>query len=322
MTRKKKKILILTAIITPVVLLLAFLLFFGTRTSQTDITIDRTSGCLGEMAILSSLSSNQFVNIRPELRFKLDTGADMSTITEHDLHVLDSLGFKIEKKFYPVLGRDGAGNLKFETVRYSVSLPLYKWKVTTDTLGNRKFECQYTSLNVLHNVDFAPSRTGFSVIGIDLLEKFKVEFRNTDKLIALHFDQPAGYENATEMVTTPTLINWLTLGHRYNLDLTVDNRTNRYFFDTGLQRVFVKRPKNEVPSIGKNLRKEKVRSFRGEFDAVADPKGWLEIGNREGDAIIHYYDNDEEDYAFNPINMFDALNVLVDFPNRQLMFSK
>lgn len=319
MKQQAKNKLILTAIITPVLLLGAIAIFFGTRTSQTELTPHRQSGCIGELAMINS---SQFVNIRPELKFKFDTGSDISTITERDLAILDSLGFKCEKKFYPVIGRDGAGDMQYESVRYTVDLPLYCWNVEKDSAESRDYDCQYGSVNVLHNVDFAPSETGFSVLGIDFIEKFKVEFRNSDKIIALHFDTPKGYEHSADMKISGSIVNRVTLGHRYFINLTVDDDTNDYFLDSGIQRAFVKRPADEVPPEGRHITNDTAVSMRGRFPAKVNSNGWLKLGQREGRVKIYYYDSMEEDHAVNIFNLFVEVNVVLDFPNKQLLFSK
>ena len=116
---------------------------------------------LGELLIDSV---PQYVVIRPGLMFKLDTGSDYSAITERDLHFLDSLGFKATESYYPILGRNGRGDVKLKTKRYTLSLPLYMWDTTTDSLGNIRQNCNYNASNVLANVDFVPASTEFSVL--------------------------------------------------------------------------------------------------------------------------------------------------------------
>ncbi len=319
MTAKRKGILVLSAIIIPIVVLMAGLIFFATRASQTNIIVANPNGCIGEMPINNQL---QLVELRPGLCFRIDTGSDFSTITEHDLAVLDSLGFKYERHFYPVMGRDGRGDMKFETERFTVTLPLYMWKMKADSAGPYRYECQYGSMNTLKNVDFVPSRTGFSVLGIDFLENFKVEFRSKEKMLALYLDTPSGYENSTTLKPKKTLLNILTLSRRYYIEMMVDGDVNDYFLDTGIQHAFVKRPSDDLTPDGKHIAKDYIQSLRGRYAALADPDGWLKIGNREGKAKINYYDNDEEDYAVNLFNMFRDVDMLLDFPEHSLCFSK
>ena len=319
MAIKQKRILIILAIIIPVIILLGGLIFFASRTSQTDIIAEKPNGCLGEMPVKNDL---QVVELRPGLSFHIDTGADFSTITEHDLAVLDSLGFKYERSFYPVIGRDGRGDVKFETVRYTVTLPLYKWTVEPDSTGESKYECQYSDMNILHNVDFVPSRTGFSVLGIDFLENVKVEFRGNEKMIALYFNTPKGYEHSTPLKPKKTFLNILTLSRRYYIEMMVDGDVNDYFLDTGIQHAFVKRPSDELTPGGKHISNENIQSLRGKYPALVDPDGWLKIGEREGKAKIYYYDNDEENYAVNMFNMFRNRDILLDFPGHTFCFSK
>ena len=99
---KKRVIIALTFIISLVVLLYLGVCMLS---SQDDIKPDRTSGRLCYLPILNSPGE---VELIPGLRFKIDTGSDLSTITMSDLELLDSLGFEVHKKIYPVVGRDGA----------------------------------------------------------------------------------------------------------------------------------------------------------------------------------------------------------------------
>lgn len=316
MTSKTKKVTF-WSVIALVLFFAGSLLYFGSRTSQNDLIADRNQGVLGELMI-DSLP--QYVVLRPGLRFKLDTGADFSSITERDLHFLDSLGFKAVESTYPILGRDGRGDIRLNTKRYTLSLPFYMWDTTVDSLGNLHQEINYNASNILKNVDFAPADTEFSVLGIDFLEKFLVEYRAAEKMMAFYFDVPEDYEFSEVLQPSDSPLFWPFLGHRYYMDAYVDNTKNRYFLDTGISQAFIHRPMSDAPKYDSNVRPDTIISLRGSYPALADQRGWLKIGDREGMTTVYYYDSDEESYGFNPINMFDNINVLFNFPAKKIGF--
>lgn len=318
MTSKTKKISFISVGVFLLLIALS-ILYFGSRTSQTDLSAERNQGVLGELLLDSE---PQFIVLRPGLRFKLDTGADFSSITERDLHFLDSLGYKATESFYPIIGRDGKGDIKLNTKRYTVSLPLYMWDTSTDSLGTVKQDINYNASNVLSNIDFAPSDCEFSVLGIDFIEKFIVEFRSKENVLAFYFDQPEGYETGARIERSQSPLYWPYLGHRYYMTAGVDSEDGYYFLDTGIMRAFIHRPLRELPVDLQKTPNDTIVSFHGKYPAVADHNGWLKIGNREGNETIYYYDSDEESHSINPLNMLDNVDLLLDFPSQQLGFKK
>lgn len=326
MTKGTKHILIYSALGLFTIFLLGYL-FMVTRTSQTQIYADLTSGPLGVMPISGK---PQFLQITPDLRFKLDTGADASSITEDDLNKLRKMGYKVEEVFYPAIGRDGRGDIVFSTKRYRVDLPFYTYSVikenghtVLDSLGVPVIDIEHPARpNVIHNVDFMPSKTGYSVLGIDFLEKFKIESHGRQRMLAFYFDMPKGYEETAKLTISKSPKFWHLLGHRYYIDLDVEGYTNSYFLDTGIQGAFLKRSKKECKEINMDdFILDTVASYRGRFPALRDDNAWIKIGNREGRRVVYYYDNDEESFAINPLNMFDY-DLLIDFAGGKLMFKR
>ncbi|MCM1292958.1 MAG: hypothetical protein NC111_06145 [Bacteroides sp.] len=315
--KRKYILVIINVIVVVIVLAICTVLFFASRTSQTSIDPEREQGCLGIMPLDSM---PQFAFLRPGLRFKIDTGSDVSTITEHDRLLLDSLGYKARKSFYPAVGRDGIGDIVFESTRYTIDLPFYDWTITTDSLGNLVRECNYSAVNVISGVDFMPAETEFSVIGIDFLEKFYLEFHHDTNSYRLYLEEPEGYEKCSDMKISHDLTFWPMLGHRYYIPATASSINKDFFLDTGLQRAYIKCCAADMPSEHPSFVQDTIASFRGRFPGYADPAGWLIIGDREGSARVNYYDNDEEAYAINPLNMFVNLDILFDFPGRHLSF--
>ena len=102
----KRIIIILCSILAIVVLTYGLLTALS---SQNDLRVELTQG---EIGVLPLVDQKVMVEIVPGLRFKFDTGSDISTITEADLERLREMGMSVEKKFYPVMGRDGDGKTR------------------------------------------------------------------------------------------------------------------------------------------------------------------------------------------------------------------
>ncbi|WP_302996822.1 hypothetical protein, partial [uncultured Muribaculum sp.] len=166
--------------ITLIVVLLCAILCYGfvlSRTSQNDISSDNPDGIVGTM----SLSGSPFVaEIAPGLMFKIDTGSDLSTITAEALATLEKMGYHPRKEIYPVLGRDGMGDIQLSATRYKIDLPFHHKVYENDSTIYNEI------INVIHNVDFAPSKNGLSVLGIDFLQKFKIEYQYHNKALNLY----------------------------------------------------------------------------------------------------------------------------------------
>lgn len=283
--------------------------------SQHDIRSDKDTVCVAKMPMSGS---PRFVSLAPGLKFKIDTGSDVSSITEADLAKLEELGYKARRTYYPTFGRNGRGDKYVWWERYTVDLPFMKFKTQRDTATRARTVTYRNQLyNVIRNVDFVKAKTDFSVLGTDFLEKFKVEYRFNDDVIALYTDMPDGYEDYYELEASTSPDEALWLGNRYYLTFKVDRIPNRYFLDTGLMDISLKLPTEALSRTKRNLTDGVARSLRGEWPCKIDSGAWIEAGNRAGMYIAHYYDNDEEEYAVNPINMFYQ-DALIDFPGRRL----
>lgn len=282
--------------------------------SQNSLTAERTEGSLG----LLPLRGNPLeIEVIPGLRFKIDTGSDISTITEENLALLDSLGYHYKESFYPVFGRDGNGSTMMETKRYTVSMPLLKYDFVEDSTGRRTAIGHWKSANTLSNIDFAPSRTGQSVLGIDFLQKFKVEYQYNNRAIALYFNTPDGYTKCVSLEPSKNIFTALWLGKRYFSEFSVNGKTNSFFLDTGIRNARIKLPADETSRPIQRLHQETVTSALGSFNVFVDNHADIEMGDRLVNGLAHYYDSLEEPYAFNPLNLF-LQDVLIDFDNCSL----
>ena len=309
---KRRIAVILLVIVGCVGLLYAILLSLG---SQRDIYSDRSEGCIGMLPVRRV--NPIFVEVVPGVQFRLDSGSDLSTITEEDLDKLRKMGCQVKTSIYPALGRDGQGVYRANIKRYTVSLPLHIYTFTTDTLGFKHEQLVKSTHNVLHNVDFVPSESGFSTLGIDLLENFRVDFQYENGVIALYFTRPDGYQDLATLKADSSPSKSIWIGNRYYMDIKIDRQTDSYFLDTDLQYQQIKLPENQRRRSKRHISKAIARTTLHTYEAIVDNDAWMEVGNRAGGVSAYYYDSREEQYSFNPLNMFQQ-DILIDYPGKVL----
>lgn len=308
----KKTILVSTYILLGLLVLVALAyIFLGTRTSQQEMTVECAEGMLFDAPLDGEAG---FVTVAPGLRFRIDTGSDMSYITPEDLALLDSMGYKVEKKFYPAIGRNTLGKYDYALTRYRVDFPAYCW--SDDSIPQPIEDTK----NVFHNVDFAVSPSDFSVLGIDFLENFMVEHRVNTNSIALYKElAPVDYEQCQVIERRKSPLLWPLMGHRYYVNMAVSHNTSRYFIDSGMRGAFMKLPMADTDNSITTYMDTTMCSFIGEFPAKLDVNTMIQIGTRQGQTGVYYFDSTEEPYATNPFNM-QGYNMVIDFPNRRLLF--
>lgn len=313
MKQNKSKLIIISSVIAAIVFgIYGLMLTLG---SHESMHVDRPEGRLCTMPVAGV---PLFVTVAPGLEFKIDTGADASSITEEGLARLEELGYKAERRVYPVFGRNGVGLMNWTFTRYQVDVPLYDYSSTVDSLGNVTHEVIPESLNVLHDVDFVPSSTGFSVLGVDFLQKFKIEYRYEEQAVSLYFDTPEGYEPFAELTVSHSPLKDMWQGNRYYLTIAVQDVKNDYFLDTGLQRAHLRLPMSEFNRSPKELVSDTIRTMIEKHPALVDNEGWVCIGDRCGSAAVWYCDTSEEPYTFNPFNYLKQ-DFLLDLDGRKLM---
>lgn len=309
MRRKKKSIAIIS--LTATILLAGVLYVFMTlRSSQTKIQPQYSQGAI---TILPLQFSPFEVELIPGLRFKIDTGSDVSTITEADLSRLVSLGLDIRTSIYPVVGRDGDGAYRLEFTRHTVTLPLLKYTVTTDSMGHVTATASKKSLNLLYNVDFVPSRTGQSVLGIDFLERFKCEYRYADRTLALHLNMPDGYIKCVPLKYSRNAFYAFCLSKRYYMPIELNGVKRRFFANTGLREASIVLPmKDSHLSTASILLTDTIENALGRFGTYIEKGIMVQVGNRIGTANAYYCDAPEEKYTFNPF-IFFTQDAVLDF---------
>lgn len=311
--KKKRKLIVVWSIIAVAVFgIYGLMLMLG---SHESMYADRSEGRLGVMPLSGT---PLMVTVAPGLQFKIDTGSDASSITEEDLAKLEAMGYKAERKTYPVFGRNGAGLLNCSFTRYRVDLPLYDYSYDVDSMNNVTPVMLPETLNVLHNVDFVPSSTGFSVLGVDFLQKFKIEYRYDEKSVAFYFDEPEGYEPFATLSVSHSPFKDLWQGNRYYMKISVQNIENDYFLDTGLQRAVLRLPLSERVRSSVELRPDTIYTAIMHHPALIDTEAWVCIGDRCGSDSIWYCDTTEEPYTFNPFNYLRQ-DFLLDLDNCRLL---
>lgn len=285
------------------------------RNPQSALKTSRTDTCVGMMRIVDK--SPLIVELENGVRFKLDTGSDLTTITEADLAVLDSLGYVNGQSFYWNIGRDGADSFNFEEKSYHINLPLSIFYYDTDSLGKPVEILQRRETALIKDVAFAPAKTGFSVLGIDFLKKFVVEYCPEQNYIAFHTKLPAGYEPVAQINNPYNIFKSPWSNSRYYIDFAVDGNVNSYYIDTGLQVAHVKLPVSDSKNCKRPLSADKLHSFRDTVDALVDDHAWVSCGSRAGTHAAYYCDNSEEPYSVNLFNVFSQ-DVVIDFPDEQV----
>ncbi len=303
----KRIIIILCSILAIVVLTYGLLTALS---SQNDLRVEFTQG---EIGVLPLVDQKIMVEIVPGLRFKFDTGSDISTITEADLERLREMGMSVEKKFYPVMGRDGDGKTRICFDRYTVSIPLYDYHFVADSVsGAVRAVAHKATRNVVEGVDFAPSQTGYSVLGIDFIQKFKVAYDYMNGVLRLYNDIPDGYEPFNRLYYSRSLADALWLGRRYYMDMRVNGEMMNFFCDTGIRVAMVKMSPESLPKSSAGFPVDTIVTMVESYPALKNDSEWMEIGSRGGNVIVYYYDNDEERFAFNPLNLFEQ-DCMIDF---------
>lgn len=264
-------------------------------------------------------NENGRVEVAPGLAFRLDTGTAISTITADDLRRIRELQCEVDSSFYPTIGKDRSGRWHFATKRYTVTIPLYHHVVVTDSLGKRSCVMDSTAImNVIKNVDFIPAAEGeVSVWGIDILEKFILEYRNSPRTISLHYTRPDGYQAIGDLSVSHTLSNFLFNDSRYYIQLSVDHNENMYMIDTDMDHVALRLPVRDKRYSKRRLEIDTVMTAYGLSEVEVDMNAWVEFGNRAGGASAFFYDDPDDEYALNPFNFF-MQDAMLDFRHNKV----
>lgn len=311
-----KKRTILIAVLGVISLCIGFIVFLS-RSTQGSLVLDRNIE--GDCIPVPFKGKPYTVELLPGLRFKFDTGADISSISQRDLQMLRDLGYEVEEHFFPMVGRDGYGSFVFATKRYTVSLPVGEYVLRQDTAGVEHLDYTGRIKNVIKKVDFAATDESMSSLGLDFLSAFKFEWKPEAQALALRTDIPSGYHKIASMQKNVHIFDNLWSGDRCYVILSVNQHPHIFLLDTGLQDTSVKLPRRDTVHVHSELRTDSVPSMRGVFTVSVDEKGWVDIGSRAGTRRVYYYDNVEDDYQFNPFNAYTR-DMIIDLAGLGIYF--
>lgn len=314
MKKLGKKILIILIVAVAVVVLGCVSIY--SLTSQKDIRLVTDGSTLGRLPIVGP---NALVELVPGLTMKLDTGCDFSIITQADLERIKRMGLKVDSTYYPQLGRDRAGHVSLRMRRYHVDVPMGEYIYGTDSAGNNIYEFS-GKVNMIRHVDFVPAEPDeTSLLGIDLLERFIVEYTANPETLTLCTELPDGYNYVDEIHEMKNLADVLTLGHRYYTRLKVERKSNNFFIDTGLRNIHIKLPSEARRRSKRTIVRDTMLQRNHRVPVYIDSSAWAEYGNRAGNYVAFYYDSrfGSEEYAVNPLILFQQ-DAVLDFPNRKL----
>ena len=259
------------------------------------------------------------VEIAPGLRFKFDTGADISSINEKDLEKLQKMGYNHRIINRPIAGRDGYGAHFFGTKRVIVNLPIGGYTIVSSADSCQSLVYSGKPTNELIDVEFALTDKECSTFGLTLLQKFKQEFLFLPHAVTFHSSVPDFYQHVAGIETDTQLLDYIWPAKRPYLILNVNQVPNIFFLDTGLQRTSVKMPTRDEFRSKNPLRSDSFRSMVHVYPAKVDDAAWVELGNRSGAKMICYYDNTEDDYQFNPLNLYSQ-DMFLDLEGKSLLF--
>lgn len=308
---------ILFAVIGLIILCLGSIVFLS-RSTQRSLKFDNELA--GGFIPVPFKGKPYTVELMPGLNFKFDTGADISSISQADLEKIRAMGYDVEEKFYPVVGRDGYGSFIFTAKRYTVSLPVGEYEARKDSAGVETLAYTGRVKNVIRKVDFAATDEPMSSFGLDFLKSFKFEWKPELEALALRNDIPADYHKIASMQKNVHLLDNFWSGDRCYVILSVNQHPHIFLLDTGLQDTSVKLPMRDSVHVHSELRTDSVRTMRSTFVVRVDDKGWVDIGSRSGTRRVYYYDNVEDDYQFNPFNAYKR-DLLIDLDGLGIYFS-
>ncbi len=314
----KKKLIIILSATFAVLLVLASAWAIIINSTQRNLTTAQPLQDDNETMPLRGLPF--CMELTPDLRFKFDTGADISTINDRDLETLRKKGYKIKESHMPITGRDGYGKYIFSVKRYTVDLPIGGYRVLTDSLGNSELVYTGKPANTIMNVDFAHTEDTLSTIGLDVLQKFKLECLYNPGAVCLRNDvDTEQYQEVAKLQTNIYLLDRFWPSERCYVIISVNQHPNIFLMDTGLQKTAIKMPTSDIIRSKYALHNDSIRTMLHAFEAQVEDQAWVDFGNRSGSRRVFYYDNSEDKYQVNLLNVFDQ-DLVIDIPDKAIYF--
>lgn len=299
----------------------------GNRTFQSQMTVEPT----GSMSIgpLPVIGDKNEVELAPGLRFRLDSGSSFSSISREQLDSLKSMGYPVDSTGVLAMGLGYKGQFRLVTKRYRVTLPVYGYHFgapdSTGVYPEPVMDVEAGPVAKFVNVDFVmvlDNNHASPLLGIDFLEHFVMEMCYYPRCVTLRRDVPEKYDYVGELVVANNLKDYLWVGSRYYMDLSVNHVRDMYLVDTGMERATIKAPTSMRPKHRNKDRHDSMVSSVGvRYTAVVDGNVWVEYGNRAVGSSTYYYEDEEEPFAINPLNFF-RWEAVIDFPSRKVYTSR
>lgn len=313
----KRKIIIISLIFAGVIALFLTIVYVQNNSFQEDLHFSENSNHEAYYPVNAGM-----VTVADGVRMMFDTAASVSSITKEDLERLSELGYKVEEAPTLYVGFGPNEYMKFRTKRYRISLPAYSLRVSEGTDFCTLFGPTNPNEAYIENLDFILSDDGVSHMGIDIIEKFAVEYSWTTGMVVLRDHVPNHFRAFAQIKTDNTPYAILGAGTRRYINLIVDNRPNDFLLNTAISRIKLNIPEDDGPKSRRSFRDPYL--LNGKYvDAVREYDQLVKIGDRAKYQDIHRSgarDNSEA-YFCNPLNMF-VNDVVMDFPNNRLLIRR
>ncbi len=270
----------------------------------------------GDMTVAVFPLDGGRVEVADSVWMKIDTGSSVSMLSAAAIDRLRSKGVTVKEEIFPSIARDVNDRMFMAGTRYRVDLPVEGLEFVADSVSGGHYVRTGKDICTIEDMVFLPAPQGQeSVIGTDVLECFCVEIRRRDGLLAFHSDLPENYIKLAR-IESPSIMNTVIgCGKRYYVDLVTENVPNRYFIDTGIDKVPLKLPLGDSITANSRIAPAVYHSSRGEVDARFCKGAWVKIGNRAGSYKVFYATDGVEEYAMNPFAFF-IQDVVFDFRNK------
>lgn len=252
--------------------------------------------------------------------FAVDTGSSTSTITSDMLKRLRNMGMPVSDSYMPIIGHAPYSlGCNVSVHNYKVSLPVEEFRFAMDTVATSGWEPTGRIVSTIDNVEFVlDDSSEISVLGMDFLEHFVVEYCYSLNSLVLGHEVQDGYRYLAELKNHLLFYNMLGLEQRYYVEATIDDETSDFFLDTGLDFISMKLPYDDHVYSRRELYDNVFRTRDGRLSPIKYTDGaWVELGNRAGVRAVYYTNDGLEKYSLNPFTFF-AQDVVFDFPGKKL----
>ena len=309
-----KKILLYTfAVLLVCAVVFGCMVVYSHKSAQSNLTLEQETDNLGVMP----LSIDNIVEFAPGLRFRIDTGSSSNTISPEYLKMLKDMGCRVDSSFRPKIIKSAIGEKRITTRRYTVDLPVNKYRVITDSTGVRTASDldPEERVNTVLNVDFVPAKPGEKPrLGLQFIRKFYMEFLIDLHAIRFWRKMPDNYKEIGQMYakTSP-----LWEGKRF-MDMSINGQKHSFFINTSMPRVSILMPEDMAGDVdGETVFNDTIPSVLGDRPGVIDYKVWVEWGNRGGNNVAFFSSYGSEPFAVNPF-FFLKQNAVFDFENNRV----